>query len=597
MILAGDFGQLPPVQVAPSHTLLNTNVVHNAREARMANLGLRLFNGVTDVVRFRRVHRQPGASVFKESLIRTRDGAATKEDWAVWDERDLTSDTCAVPDEERQRFEHLVHLFAENAQASERNGLMCGRRAEEKNGQLLRVVATDTSRAASRQSDTAYGNLKRVLHVTENVPVMINTNLQTRWGLVNGAMGTLLAVKLKNKGAPGTSLPKSIDADNVEYAVVEVPSYTGPVLLPDRPKVVLLRPTRARHARFKGWERLQLPFVLAYGITIHKSQGLTLHDGAVIDFKHSPNWMPVATLGLAFVGMSRTKCLEATAFKHLPDFWAFRLVLNNQLFKLRASLERALDAKFDATQEKHRGRTATLEEDLQEHVAWTEKMKKRKLKQQEIDDLQGKLAVRGLLEPPQYDDEPEVGPRGLRGGGGGKRAARGMKPQAKGGAAKARRLAQAAAGTQEDLDLSENLELPDPGTIDTDATDAIVQLLGADASAPADAHGVPSMSEAMSGNTGLSKWKLTRTKFLGRLEKPPPWFNNPSTGATSGRGTQTLATCGVFAMNHCLAPLHVVVPWARFQAVAGNDRCDDGSLEISTLMQIAQEHQGRPKRC
>ena len=69
VILAGDFGQLPPVQVAPSHTLLSQNVVHNAREARTANLGLRLFNGVTDVVRFRRVHRQPGASVFKESLM------------------------------------------------------------------------------------------------------------------------------------------------------------------------------------------------------------------------------------------------------------------------------------------------------------------------------------------------------------------------------------------------------------------------------------------------------------------------------------------------------------------------------------------------
>ena len=150
MILAGDFGQLPPVQVAPSHTLLNSNVIHNAREARMANLGLRLFNGVTDVVRFRRVHRQPGGSVFKESLIRPRDGAETKEDWAVWDERDLTSDTCAVPNEERQKFEHLVHLFAENTQASERNGLMCGRCAEEQKDHLLRIIATDTSRAASR---------------------------------------------------------------------------------------------------------------------------------------------------------------------------------------------------------------------------------------------------------------------------------------------------------------------------------------------------------------------------------------------------------------------------------------------------------------
>ena len=587
MILAGDFGQLPPVNVAASHTLLNQNVIHNAREARMTNLGLRLFNGATDVVRFRRVHRQPGASVFKESLIRTRDGAATKEDWAVWEERDLTSDACPIPEPEREKFERVVHLFAENAIASERNGLMCGRCAEEQNRHLLRIVATDTNRAASRQSDTTYGNLKRVLHVTENVPVMLNTNLQTPWGLVNGAMGKLLAVKLKVQNKKGDSLPNSIDADNVEYAVVEIPKYTGPVLLQDRPKVVLLRPTRVRHARFKGWERLQLPFVLAYGITIHKSQGLTLHDGAVIDFKHSPNWMPVATLGLAFVGMSRTKCLEATAFKHLPDFWAFRLVLQNQLFKLRVILERALDGKADATQQKHRGHTYTLEEDLQQHVAWTEKIKQRMLEQQEIDDLQGMLRVHGVLDPPEYKDEPEVGPRGLRGGGGGRTRNRGMKPRAKGKAARARQPAQAAATTHGGIDLFDNLELPIRGNSDTDATDATDGH-----STPDEAHGVTSMSKSMSEKKGLSKWHLTRTKYLGTMEKPPPWFNNPRTGATSERGTQTLATCGVFAMNHCLAHLNIVVPWAHFQTVAGNERCEDGSLEISTLMQIAQENKG-----
>ena len=34
--------------------------------------------GFDTVVRLRRVHRQPGASKYKESLIRLRDGAATE---------------------------------------------------------------------------------------------------------------------------------------------------------------------------------------------------------------------------------------------------------------------------------------------------------------------------------------------------------------------------------------------------------------------------------------------------------------------------------------------------------------------------------------
>lgn len=48
------------------------------------NYGLRLFQTFDTVVRLRRTHRQPGASSYKESLIRTRDGAMTKEDPAEW---------------------------------------------------------------------------------------------------------------------------------------------------------------------------------------------------------------------------------------------------------------------------------------------------------------------------------------------------------------------------------------------------------------------------------------------------------------------------------------------------------------------------------
>ena len=77
MILAGDFGQLPPVKTPPSLSLLCPNPVHGSREFRMANLGMRLFEAFQTVVRLRRIHRQPGQSEYKESLIRLRDGAQT----------------------------------------------------------------------------------------------------------------------------------------------------------------------------------------------------------------------------------------------------------------------------------------------------------------------------------------------------------------------------------------------------------------------------------------------------------------------------------------------------------------------------------------
>ena len=60
-----------------------------AAAAGGGGLGARLFKGFTQVLRLRRIHRQPGASLYKESLIRLRDAAHTKDDHALWQQHDL----------------------------------------------------------------------------------------------------------------------------------------------------------------------------------------------------------------------------------------------------------------------------------------------------------------------------------------------------------------------------------------------------------------------------------------------------------------------------------------------------------------------------
>jgi ATP-dependent DNA helicase PIF1 len=53
----------------------------------------------------------------------------------------------------------------------------------------------------------------------------------------------------------------------------------------------------------------QLPLTIAWGITIHKSQGLTLKD-AVIELGHAD-----FSAGLSFVAISRVKTLNGLAFR------------------------------------------------------------------------------------------------------------------------------------------------------------------------------------------------------------------------------------------------------------------------------------------
>ena len=84
VVLAGDFGQLPPVAVAAERTLLFGKCVQGGQGKAEVNVGLRLFQGIRNVIRLRRIHRQVGQSSYKESLLRLRDLAHTKEDVALW---------------------------------------------------------------------------------------------------------------------------------------------------------------------------------------------------------------------------------------------------------------------------------------------------------------------------------------------------------------------------------------------------------------------------------------------------------------------------------------------------------------------------------
>ncbi len=430
VLLAGDFGQLPPTK-AEQYSLIGTKDMQGTHSAR-ANLGKRLFQRFTKVVRLRRIHRQPGASAYKESLIRLRDAAMTKEDWALWQQHDLAEGPlCKLTRQQREKLEKdVTHLFAENAGAGQRNGEMAGEHAQRKGRHILRVASRDNTAAASRQPCDMFGQLRRVIHVLEGAPAMVICNMRTPAGLVNGALGTVVGAVLR-RNAADRDIRGAVSATDVAYVVLDIPKYCGPVLYPDHPTWVPIEPAPQRHKRFVGWERMQLPLVLAWGITIHKSQGLTFPNGSVVDFAHHPNTQPVANVGLAFVAMSRGREWCNQAFRHLPDFWEFRKVLKDKLFQWRGVLEKRMDELHDETMSHVLGKPFTVEEDVRLHKEWSEQKKGAALTDAEMKDISDMLGVRGLLPAKDYPDEPKEDRRGIRGGGG-RKPNMGMKPLAGG---------------------------------------------------------------------------------------------------------------------------------------------------------------------
>lgn len=131
---------------------------------------------------------------------------------------------------------------------------------------------------------------------------MLKVNLWTEGGLVNGSMGTVRGIVFEETQAP-PSVPSVV--------LIEFDSYAGPAITTTEGiKLVPVPPIKHTWDGKKGTcSRLQIPICLAWAITVHKSQGLTLQK-AVIDIGKKEY-----AAGLSFVAISRVCSLSDVLFK------------------------------------------------------------------------------------------------------------------------------------------------------------------------------------------------------------------------------------------------------------------------------------------
>ena len=120
--------------------------------------------------------------------------------------------------------------------------------------------------------------LEAVLQVAVGARVMLRRNINTTTGLVNGAVGTVLSIKAH-------SIVVQFDGVQDPYPVKRVNS-----------RFLLLKKLYVQHQQF--------PLILAFAVTIHKCQGLSL-ECAMMELGEE-----VFAEGIVYVALSRVKRLD-----------------------------------------------------------------------------------------------------------------------------------------------------------------------------------------------------------------------------------------------------------------------------------------------
>jgi ATP-dependent DNA helicase PIF1 len=281
--LCGDFFQLPPVS---SRALFAATV-----KGPDAIKGQSLYRSFDRTVRLTQVMRQQGednaAIRFRTALGELRESRLSVTSWELLCTRVQNQLTLA----EVESFRSALRLYYTNEEVCECNYYQLAAT----NSPVKKILSTHTGRNASKASVDEADNLPTELLLCVGAQVMLTTNLWTEQGLVNGSIGTIHNILWDTDLDPSVTMPSML--------LVRFSEYTGLDFDPYPSKVIPLFPI-VRQFHFKGaaCTRTQFPLRLAYAITVHKSQGLTL--GSKPRSKRALPW-PVIRSCLAGKGLTR----------------------------------------------------------------------------------------------------------------------------------------------------------------------------------------------------------------------------------------------------------------------------------------------------
>jgi ATP-dependent DNA helicase PIF1 len=216
---------------------------------------------------------------------------------------------------ERSLFDSEIHLFATNNLVTLHNRIML----KSLNSPIARCVAEHTRRKEIDVADD--DQLDREVLLCPGQRVMLTCNLWVEAGLVNGALGCIQNIFYM----PGTKPPLL-----PMYTTVLFDKYIGAPFDINNPKVVPITPV------IRG-NRKQIPLKMAWALTIHKSQGLTL-ERATIDIGS------IERQGLTFTAISRVRSIDGLRISPPFSFERYLKMKNGAFVMIRKKEEQRLNS-------------------------------------------------------------------------------------------------------------------------------------------------------------------------------------------------------------------------------------------------------------
>ena len=282
--------------------------------------GKLVYNEFTKVVNLNVNQRAKGTGDmqvrFRTLLSNIRDGKVTLEDWKLLLTRSPSETTL-------NELPNTVKLTHSNKDVAENNFAAM----KSLRNPIASVNALHSKKSATKCSSDDMGGLVPKLQFCIDARVMLTRNLWTDVGLCNGAIGTVKNIIYKDSEGP-PNFPIAI--------LVEFDSYTGPSFLEHNNNVVPIPPCSSFSDSLGfEYERTQFPLRLAWSVTIHKSQGLTLEQ-IWVDLGKSER-----SQGLSYVALSRARNLQSIIVEPM-SFERLDSLKNKPCVKMRINEENRL---------------------------------------------------------------------------------------------------------------------------------------------------------------------------------------------------------------------------------------------------------------